>query len=211
VDIAFAPAAVGAQSGTLNVTSTQIEAGAVASLSGMGFDFQATYSGNSSQTVSSGQTATYQLSLVNLSPSSAAFSIECGALPSYAACVLNPASANVPANGTGSATLQITTSRASSAARLLPTGSWPSLAPLLAVIVLPFACRARRRLLLLLPALVIVPLSGLTACSSSGGGGGGTPPANPVAHTTPAGTYTIPVTISSTGVQHTVTLTLIVD
>jgi hypothetical protein len=116
----------------------------------------------------------------------------------------------VPANGTGSATLQITTSQASSAARPLPMGRW-SLAPLLALVFVPFAWRARRRVLLPLLALAMALVSGLTACSSSGGGGGSTPPPNPITHTTPAGTYSIPVTISSTGVQHTVTLTLIVD
>ena len=59
VDVSFAPAAVGAQNGTLTLTSEQLAASVTVPLSGMGFDFQATTSGASSQTVSSGQTATF--------------------------------------------------------------------------------------------------------------------------------------------------------
>jgi hypothetical protein len=210
VDVSFAPTTAGAQNGTLSLTSEELTASANVPLSGMGFDFQATASGASSQTVSSGQTASYQLSLANLSGSSATLSLQCGSVPSYAACVFSPSSTTVSANGTGSITLKITTSQTSSAAR--PSfGFWQSLPTFCVIVLLPIARRLRRRLLLPLLALAILFVSGLTACSSSGGGGGGGTPPSPVTHTTPAGTYSIPVTVSSTGVQHTVTLTLVVD
>ena len=176
----------------------------------MGFDFQATNSGAASQTVSSGQTATFQLTLVNSSGSAAAFSLKCGALPSYAVCLFNPSTTTVTANGTASVTLQITTSQTSSAATPLPVGRWLPLTPVFALVLLPMALRARRHRLVALLALPIALACALTACSSSGGGGGGAPP-TPNTHTTPAGTYTIPVIVSSTGVQHTVSLTLVVD
>ena len=210
VDISFAPAAAGAQSGSLSLTRDELEAPATAALSGTGFDFQAAASGAASQTVSSGQTASFQLGLVNSSPVPAAFSLQCGTVPTYAACVFSPSSTTVPANGTGSVTLQIATSQASSSAACPASGFWQPLAPVLAIMLLPWARRARRRVLFPVLALSFLFLPVLTACSSSGGGGGGTPPP-PAKHTTPAGTYSIPVTVSSTGVQHTVTLTLVVD
>jgi hypothetical protein len=82
--------------------------------------------------------------------------------------------------------------------------------PLLVIVWLPILRRGRRRVLLSFVALAFILATGLTACSSSGGGGGGSPPP-PATHTTPVGTYSIPVLVSSTGVQHTVTLTLVVD
>ncbi|MGO9438225.1 MAG: hypothetical protein ACLP00_28470, partial [Terracidiphilus sp.] len=54
-------------------------------------------------------------------------------------------------------------------------------------------------------------VGGLTCCSGSGGGTGGTQSGGQGNSSTPAGTYSIPVTVTSSGVVHTVTLTLIVD
>ena len=208
--ISFAPTAAGAQNGALTLASDELAASATVPLSGMGFDFQATTSGASSQTVSSGQTANYLLSLANASGSTATFSLQCGSLPAYAACIFNPSGATVGASATGSVSLQITTSQTSSALRPVSIGGWQAIPPLCAIVLLPAARRGRRRWLLPAVALAITLAAGLNGCSSSGGGGGGSPPP-PVTHTTPAGTYSIPITVSSTGVQHTVTLTLVVD
>lgn len=210
VAVLFAPTAAGAQSGTLTLTSDELAANVTVPLSGMGFDFGATASGAASQTVSSGQTANYTLSVSNTSGASGTFSMQCGTLPSYATCVFNPSSATVAANGTGTVSLQITTSQASSAATPAGMGGWGAMLPLLAVVFLPLAVRRRRGVLMVVAGFVAISVAGFTACSSSGGGGGSSAPP-PVTHTTPAGTYTIPVTVSSIGVQHTVTVTLVVD
>jgi hypothetical protein len=50
---------------------------------------------------------------------------------------------------------------------------------------------------------------GVVSCTVSGGGGSGL--GSGVAGETPAGTYSIPVIVTSTGVSHSVTVTLIVD
>ena len=211
VDVAFAPSTAGAQSGTLTLTSSVLAAAATVPLSGMGFDFQATTSGASTQTVSSGQTATYLFTLTPSPGSPATFTLQCGTLPSYAACSFSPSSLTVAADSTGTPTLHITTSQSSSSA-LRPAflGGWQALSA---------DFRDRDASIGLAPpaaldsavlGIALLAAAGLTACSSSGGGSGGTPPP-PVTHTTPAGTYSIPVTISANGVQHTVTLTLVVD
>jgi len=208
-DVAFAPTAVNAQTGTFTLTSDQLAASVTEPLSGIGFDFHAENSGAASQTISSGQTASYMLAVSNSSPSSAAFTLACGALPAYAACVFNSSSTTITANSSGSMSLQITTSQA---AALAPRAlrPWLGWTPVLAVAFWPLVLRRRRQLLLTLAGLLAIVAMGLSACSSSGGGGGGSPPP-PLAHTTPAGTYSIPVIVSAIGVQHTVTLTLVVD
>jgi hypothetical protein len=56
-------------------------------------------------------------------------------------------------------------------------------------------------------------IAGLSNCSSSGGGGGGSPPggSTPTTHNVAPGTYPVSLVVSSGSVQHTVTLTLVVD
>jgi hypothetical protein len=60
---------------------------------------------------------------------------------------------------------------------------------------------------LMVAAAVFACFSG---CSGAGGGGGSTPPAL-ATHNVAPGTYTIPLQISSGGVNHTFNLTLVVD
>ena len=210
VDVSFSPAVTGPQNGALTLASSALAATASVPLSGMGFDFLAAATGASSQTVASGQTATYLLTLTPSSGSSATFSLQCGSLPSYAGCAFNPANPGVTAGATGSVTLQITTSQTSSAG--LRPGSlrgWQGIPAVLAIILWPLARRRGRRAFLVLLVVVLVGF-GLTGCSSSGGGGGGISPP-PATHTTPAGTYPISVNITANGVKHTVMLTLVVD
>jgi hypothetical protein len=141
--------------------------------------------------------------------SSATFAFQCGTLPSYAACVFNPTSETVAAGTTGTAILQVTTGQSATAEVRQPAfGTWTVFPVGLALLVLPAAWRRRRFFPVSVFLLAALAVSG---CSSSGGGGGGTPPSSPTTHTTPAGTYSIPVTFSANGVQHAVTLTLVVD
>jgi len=209
--LTFTPASAGAQSGALTIAADGLSANATVPLSGTGFDFTPAISGTANQTVSSGQAATYTLSLTSTSGGTQSFTFQCNSLPQYAVCVFNPSTLTVAGGSTGTEMVQITTSQASSALQRpnWTAGAWPlSLACLL--FLLPRARRRRAWLLVVLAAGVCA--AGLTSCAGAGGGGGGTPPGpSPTTEKTPAGTYSIPVVIASNGVKHTVTLTLVVD
>jgi hypothetical protein len=58
-------------------------------------------------------------------------------------------------------------------------------------------------------ALLAVLAGGVTSCTASSGGSGGI--SRTGSGITPAGTYSVPVTVQSNGVSHRTTLTLTVD
>ena len=182
------------------------------SLSGMGFDFSLSPNGQSSQTVSSGQTASFTLSLTTLGGSSGTFTFSCSSLPANSSCTFNPAERNSVSErnrqrrGTG-----CDRSRLNLRAEFQPCPRHPHLGTLpsaVSLIFLPLANRRRRRGTFLL-AIFILSSFGLASCAGAGGGGGGTPPSTNGA--TPPGTYSVVVTATANGLSHKVTVTLTVD
>jgi hypothetical protein len=83
-------------------------------------------------------------------------------------------------------------------------------------LALPLAWKGRRKALLAMVLLTILA-GGVSSCSGSGGGSGGSgggsggSSGGSGSGATPAGTYSIPVTVTSNGIEHSVTVTLIVD
>ncbi|MDR3773475.1 MAG: choice-of-anchor D domain-containing protein [Terracidiphilus sp.] len=214
--VEFAPTAAGAQAGSLTVTSSTISTGASVPLNGMGFDFTVTISGPDTQSEAAGLSAVYTLVLKPLNGSSGTFTLACDALPTNALCVFSPAGETLPAGATGNVTVQVSTGRATALARPLKTSAWGMLPLVCGLLLLPLGGRRRRRLLDASLLLVLLGLlsGGMGACTSSGGGGGGgggTGGGGGGAGLTPAGTYSIPVTVTSTGVSHSKTVTLTVD
>ncbi|MDE3187826.1 MAG: choice-of-anchor D domain-containing protein [Acidobacteriota bacterium] len=207
--VVFAPTSAGQQTGSLTVASSALAASTQASLSGMGFDFTATLSGQSSQTVASGQTASYTIDLSPLNGSTGTFTFACGSLPANAACIFSPSSDTVAAGTSGSVTVQVATGQAQVARLSRGESGWGMVPALCGLVLLPWAWRRRRSGLLLVLAALLVT-GGLSSCSASGGGGG-TPPPGSSGSNTAAGTYSIPVTISANGISHKVTLSLTVD
>jgi hypothetical protein len=209
VGVEFVPSSAGAQSSSLTAGSSELAIGATVALSGTGFDFSVAASGSSSQTVANGQTASYQLLITPLLGSQGAFSIQCGTLPAYSSCTFNPTSPSVSTSVPLYQEVQIATGLSTSSARLSRPSAWPVLPLACGLVLLPLALKRRHTGLLLIAALAILA-GGISGCASSGGGTLQLPPGSG-SGITPAGTYSIPVTVSSNGVQHQFTLTLIVD
>ncbi len=208
--VTFNPETAGQQTGNLTITSSAMAVPAQAGLSGMGFDFAAALSGSSSQTISNGQTASFTLVLTTMSGSSGTFTFACGTLPAHAACSFNPASETVIASSPGNVTVEVMTGGTATSAHNAGRSRW-SLAPAVAgLVLLPLAWR-RRRKILMSAALFGFLVGGASSCTGSGGGSGGTPTGGQGGSNTPGGTYSIPVSVSSNGVVHKVTLTLTVD
>jgi hypothetical protein len=207
--VVFAPTAAGTASGALTISSAVVTAPATVVLSGTGFDFELSMIGPAAMTVSKGQTASFALSIT---PGGApgAFSFACGALPAGAACSFNPPTETLSAGVQGNVTVQIATELSSTSAR---RGDWPPwrAAPLLCGLLLLPLPLTRRRKGLWLVVLAAILAAGVSSCTSSSGGTGGSPPGGGSGSGTPAGTYTVPVTITSTGVSHALNLTLTVD
>jgi hypothetical protein len=219
VGVEFAPSSVGMQSGTLIVSDSVLTPGSIMTLSGTGFDFAIVPSGSSTQAIANGQTAYYTLSICGAEGCSSStpglgsqgvFTFQCGSLPPYSACTFNPANESVPAGVTGNVVVQIATGLTTTSANSSPPLSWPALPLACGLALAPFAsiARARRRKALLLVALLMILVGGVSSCTSSGVISGGTGTGTGV---TSPGNFPVVVTATSNGVQHQVTLTLIVD
>jgi hypothetical protein len=219
--VVFAPTSAGALTGNFTVTSSTVSGGPAVSLSGTGFDFKVAVSGSSSVTVASGQAASYTLVITPAWISQAQFSpggtftFQCGTLPTNVLCLFNPTSEPLSAGATGNVTVQLSTGKSGSAALSPGPAEWRIFPLACGLLLLPFALPLgwkRRWKALPLLLLLAILAGGVSSCTSSGGGTGGSPSGpGGGAGSTPAGTYTIPVTVISTGVQHSLNLTLTVD
>jgi hypothetical protein len=209
VGVEFAPASAGPQSGSLTVSSSALPTGDFVPLSGMGFDFAVAPSGEASQTIASGQTADFKLLITPLLGSQGVFTLQCGSLPPSTACTFNPTSEGIPANTIGNEVVEIATGLTQVSARNIRPAAWPVLPLACGLALVPMALRRRRRALMLV-ALLAILMGGVSSCTESSVGvplpGPRTGPG-----ISPAGSYSIPVTVSSNGVAHTITLTLTVD
>jgi len=211
--VIFTPTAGGTATGTLTVGSASVLTPATVALSGAGgaaFDFTVTISGASSQTVASGQTANYSLVITPANGQAGTFTLQSGTLPANAICLFNPSSTiQISAGATGTPTARIYTG-VTGAVRMERPGRWRALPLVCGLALLPLAWR-RRRKVLPMAALLAIIAGGVCSCTSSGGGSSGGSGGQGGSGSTPAGTYSIPLTVVSGNVQHSVTVTLIVD
>ena len=169
-----------------------------------------------SGTITPGQTATFTFTVSPVGGYAGTVSFSCGTLPGQAACSFSPASVTPSGGSPASTTMTITT--ATSSAMLNPErrSSPPPWFPagglaLAGVIGLAFAPKRIWRLNQQLRGLCwALLLASLSLLASGCGGGGNNSPSNPG---TPAGSYTVSVTASSSagGPQHAMSITLIVQ
>jgi hypothetical protein len=222
VTVAFQPTSTGAATGSLTVGSASVSVPPGVSLTGTGFSFTLAPSGLTTQSVVSGQSASYTL-VVTPGGAQAIFSFACGTLPTHALCTFNPNGETVSDGVQGNVTVQVSTGQSLAKADG-PSAGWRALPFLCGLLLAPFAlCRRRGILLLALAAILLATCvssctsSGSLAGGSSGGGGSG---GQGGSSATPTGTYTIPVTVTdkTTGLTRTCDansatckLTLVVD
>jgi hypothetical protein len=208
--ILFQPSTTGTATGSLTVSSSMVSAPATVILSGTGFDFSVQPSGSTSVTVSSGQQAYYRLILSPIG-AGGTFSFQCGTLPANALCLFNPATTTVSLGVQGNVEVQIYTNASGLAAQNEPQSPGSSWLVACAIFLLPLALRRSRKLLLLVAFAAFLGC-GPTSCTASiGGTTKGISTGQSSTKGASAGTYTIPVTVTSAGVSHSVTLSLTVD
>jgi hypothetical protein len=218
VGVEFTPASAGTQSGALTVTDSVLTAGSALALSGMGFDFALCFGNStapcvtsSTQTIANGQIADYTLTIAPLDGSQGSFTLQCGTLPAYSSCTFNPTSPTAYSGASVYETVEIATGLTQTSTNSSRPPVWPVLPLACGLALVPFGL-ARRRRALLLVALLAILAGGVSSCTSSqiikGSGSGGGSSGSGV---TPAGTYSIPVTVTSNGISHSITLTLTVD
>ena len=221
ISLTFAPVASGTRTGALVISDGAAGSPQTVALTGVGTDFsiEAASGGPTSVAVTAGQTATYNLQVKPVSGFNATVVLSCTGVPSLATCTVAPTSVTPNGSSPSAFTVTVTTIAPSMVTPRTMPPSWPPAnrlrfgVPLLMALIL-FALQARfstaaaRRKLGFAHVLVLVSLLSIAACVSgcSGGGGGGVH--NPG---TPAGTYTITITGTSSGVSRTQNLTLTVN
>ena len=213
VGVQFEPTVSGAASGALTVNAAGLSGPVAVPLIGTGFDFAVAPTGSSSLTVSSGQQADYRV-LITPSGAAGTFALQCGTLPTNAICLFSPSSMTLTAGVQGNVEVEVYTGGSGLTAHASPATiirPWPLA---FAIVVMPIALR-RKRKSLLMAVLAVAISAGITSCTgaiggttttSTGSSGQGT-----TSSATPPGTYSIPVTVTSFGVSHSITVQLTVD
>ena len=214
--VEFVPTAAGEQSGNLTATSATISTNASVVLKGMGFDFTLAISGSGSQSVSNGQSTVFTIVLTPLSGSSGVFTFACGTLPSDALCIFSPTTETLNAGVAGNESVTVSTGNSASSALSKGPRIWRAIPLICGLLLLPIGWKRRSKRMhgIVLLALLMIFAASIASCTSSGGGtggSGGSGGGSGGSGTTPSGTYSIPVNVTSNGVEHSITVTLTVD
>ncbi|MBZ5494020.1 MAG: choice-of-anchor D domain-containing protein [Acidobacteriia bacterium] len=163
-------------------------------------------------TIAAGGSATFNLSFKTDPGFAGQITLSCSGLPAASACTPSPTTLTVPASGSLTTTVTISTTKQVASAAPLNVG-WTGTLAFAAMFMFPFgmvlACRDRRRRChSVLPIGVLLIAGAISGC---GGGGGSTPPPPPPPNFTSAGTYNVLFTATSGTVSRQVNLTVIVQ
>ncbi len=213
LQIAFVPIAGGTRSGALVLQDSSPTSPHTLALTGAGIDFTLTASGSTSLTIVSGKSATYPLLLSAAGGTTSGSAVlSCTGAPVNATCVVSPGSA--PLGPSMLVTVTVGTGIGSTA--LQAPGPLPNHKPSSIVLagVLPFGFLILRR-------KRIARMTGMLAliCIVVAGGGCGSGRLIPgsadgsaaTSTVTPAGTYKLTVTATSSGLTRTMSLDLMVQ
>lgn len=214
IKVQFAPTAAGGSVANLMVSDNAAGSPQKVALSGTGtsvpdFAIGPAVGSKSSETITAGQMASFNLAITPSGPFSGTVSLACAVTPvaTPAPVFQVPASVNVTAGTVAPVTVTVSTTAPGTAGSIssgnVPPGS-TLIIRMLALLAsgLLFAGYRRRIQVLAVP-LIAVAFLALPGC----GGGGSSPAKTPG---TPAGTYTATVTATAGNLKHTTTLTVIV-
>ncbi len=212
LQLTFAPSVGGQRSGALVISDSAPASPQTLSLNGTGIDFTLAADGITSATVASGKSATYPLLLNSAAGMSGNATLTCKGAPANSTCVVSPGIAAL-----GSSTLVTVTVATGVASAALRRGTGNAAlrtaSPFLLAGLIPFGALFLRRkrvtsLLGTLAVLCIVAGGGCGAGREIPLSGSSTPVAGAA---TPAGTYLITVTATSSGLTRSMNLTLTVQ
>ncbi len=204
LQVAFTPTTGGARTGALTISSNAPGSPQTLALNGAGVDFALAANGISTVTVTSGQSGVFPLLFTSgLAVAGSTVSLTCTGAPQNSTCKIVPASLAIDGSTTTVAVTIVTGTTSASIAGHSGNIFW-------AILFVPVGMIAvrRRRILPALACCVLLVAGGcgegrlIPSASGPGSGSGAV---------TPAGTYNIVVTATSTGLTRTVNLSLIVQ
>lgn len=210
ISVTFTPSAVGSRTGALTIVNNAADSPQSLSLSGTGsvaLAIDPSQGGSTSATVSSGGTATYNLSLTGGPGISGNVNLTCSGAPQYATCTVSPEGLNLALGGIGAFTVAVSTTTAQTASVQRRSTIVLAGIGLLALLTMPLVTRAHRRSKIGLA--IVCFAAGLIALDATGCAGGGG--AKPATYATPPGSYTITLTASASGASVSQELTLVVQ
>jgi hypothetical protein len=218
ISVTFTPTKTGSRAGAVTITDNATGSPQMIALAGTGtaapdFAIGPAAGSSNSATVTSGQAASFNLTVSPAGSFSGTVSLSCAITPAVTPapiCTL-PASVDVTQGAAAPVAVKVSTTAAGTAGSIssanFPTGVMPvSWAMILLASGLLFAGYRRRIRILGIP-LIAVAFLAMPGCGGGGGGGSSSPNTTPG---TPAGTYTATVTAKSGSLIHNTALTVVV-